>query len=302
MSQFTKQLQPPMYRSIVLPLFAFGVLCFAHFAAAQGLREVKPEEAVQHMQHKVGPIYPTMAAMAHVQGTVLLKVDIGTDGRVINVEPLSGPPMLVTAASDAAREWTYTPFLLNGTPTAVTTVVTLRFNIGNMKEDETVTRFEHHLAECSRALRENTKSQDAIAECRNAVSASDNVAGPIYSDRRMAYIYYATALLRGQQAKEAAAVADKAVMLARQYHDNSSVAYAIAGQAKAVSGDFTGANTDLERAEKSEQKALETPLGQSQRSTYVATLKSLLQLHAQVLTALGRPADAQKKLGEASKL
>jgi TonB family protein len=256
MSYLSKQLKLPMHRNLVPLLLAFGLLHFSHLAAAQTPLEVKPEEAARHMPHKIGPIYPAMAALAHVQGTVLLKVEIGTDGRVINVEPLSGPPILVTAASDAVREWTYTPFLLNGTPTTVTTVVTVRFNIGNIKEDETVARFENHLAECSKALRENTKSQDAIAACREAASAADNLIGPIYSERRMAYIYYATALLRGQRANEAVAIADKAVMLARQYHDNSSAAYAVAGQAKAVSGDLTGADTDLERAERSDRKRL----------------------------------------------
>jgi TonB family protein len=302
MNYVSEQLKLPMYRNLVLLLLVFGLLPFSHLAAAQTPLEVKPEEATQHMQHQVGPIYPAMAALAHVQGPVLLKVEIGIDGRVINVEPISGPPILVAAASDAAREWTYTPFLLNGTPTTVTTVVTVRFNIGNIIEDKTIARFENHLAECSKALRENTKSQDTIAACRQAASAADNLMGPIYSERRMAYIYYATALLRGQQAKEAAAIADKAVMLARQYNDNSSAAYAVAGQAKAVSGDLPGADTDLERAELSEQKTLDTPVGRSQRSIYISTLKSLYQLHAQVLTALGRSADAQKKLDEASKL
>jgi TonB family protein len=302
MSNVLKQLKQSMYRGSVLVLLAFGLLNFSHLAAAQIPLEVKPEEARQHVQHQVNPIYPTMAALAHVQGTVLLKVEIGTEGRVINVEPLEGPPILLTAASDAVREWTYTPFLLNGTPATVTTVVTMRFNIGNIKEDENVTRFEHYLAGCSKALRENAPSQDAITVCRQAASAADKLIGPIYSERRMAYIYYATALLRGKQAKEASAIADKAVMLAQQYHDNSSAPYVVAGQAKAVSGDLAGANTDLERAELSERKTLDTSPGRSQRSIYISTLKSLLQLHAQVLTGLGRPADAQKKLDEASKL
>ena len=97
-------------------------------------------------------------------------------------------------------------------------------------------------------------------------------------------------------------IADKAVMLARQYYDNSSAAYAVAGQAKAVSGDLVGADTDLEVAESSERKALDTPVGRAERSMFTSTLKSLLTLHAQVLTALGKPADAQKKRDEASTL
>jgi TonB family protein len=247
--------------------------------------------------------YPMTARLAHVQGNVILRIQIGTDGHVTAIEPLSGSPMLTTAASDLVREWNYTPFLLNGVPTTATTTVAINYNLySNAPEGEATMRLEQHLGECSKALREDAKPQDAIAVCRKAASAAESLTGRAYSDRRMAYIYYATALLRGQQAKEAVVVGERAIALVRQYRDNSSAAYAVTGQAKAVSGDLVGADTDLEEAESSERKALNTPIGQAERSTYASTLKSLLTLHAQVLAALGKPADAQKKRDEASKL
>lgn len=286
------------------PLFlVLGILHFPHSAKGQTPLDVPREEAHKHLQTKVVVEYPMTARLARVEGNVILKIQIGTDGHVTTIEPLSGPPMLMTAASDLVREWTYTPFLLNGAPTTATTIVTINYNLySNAPEGEATMRLEQHLGECSTTLRENAKPQDAIAACRKAASAADSLTGRDYSNRRMAYIYYATALLRGQQTKEAVAVGERAIVLVRQYHDNSSAAYAVTGQAKALSGDLAGADIDLEAAESSERKALETPIGRGERSMYTSTLKSLLTLHAQVLTALGKPADAQKKLDQAGTL
>lgn len=289
-------------RSCYMTLAALSILSAFVPLAAQTPLDVSPAEAMKHLGHRVGPEYPNMAIAARVQGTVVLKIVIGTDGHVIHMEPLSGPPMLITAACDAVREWTYDPFLHNGQAVTATTTVMVKFNINEAKDHPEIARFEGQLMECAKALRGNAKPEDAIAACQQAASLANSLSGPIYSDRRMAYIYYATALLRGQQAKEAAAVADKAISLMGQYHDNTAAAYAIGGQAKAVSGDLAGADRDLEHAEIAERKEIDTPVGRAERSTFTSTLKSLLQLHAQVLTALGRRDDAQKKLDEAAKL
>lgn len=288
-----------LYPSIGWIFLTLGVVTLAE---AQTPLAVAPAEAVKHLGYRVGPDYPTMALLAHVQGVVVLKIVIGTDGHVVEVQPLSGPPMLIAAASDAVREWTYDPFLLDGKPTTATTTVSVKFNMYDAKRNPEIARFEGRLAECSNALKENGNAQDAIAPCQQAASLANSLSGPIYSDRRMAYIYYATALMRNKQAKEATAVAEKAISLMAQYHDNSSAAYAIAGQAKAVSGDLAGADKALEHAEISERKELDTPIGHAQQSLYASMLKSLLKLHAQVLTAMGKQADAQKKLDEAGKL
>ena len=45
----------------------------------------------------------------------------------INLEVISGPPMLVRAAVDAVRQWRYRPTLLNNQPVEVQTFVTVKF-------------------------------------------------------------------------------------------------------------------------------------------------------------------------------
>lgn len=77
------------------------------------------------------PVYPPEAKAARVQGEVHLAVVIGTDGTVQQVIVLDGPAELVTAATDAVKQWVYKPTLLNGNPVQVETSITVNFTLAN---------------------------------------------------------------------------------------------------------------------------------------------------------------------------
>ena len=80
---------------------------------------------------KITPRYPPLAVIAHQQGTVMLQAIIGRDGTIQNLHVVSGPPMLVTAAMDAVRQWRYRPYLLNNEPVEVDTQIAVHFNLAN---------------------------------------------------------------------------------------------------------------------------------------------------------------------------
>ncbi len=73
---------------------------------------------------RVRPEYPSDVV---IQGTVVLRAIIGTDGRVQQLSAISGPPMLQNSAVDAVRQWEYKPYLLNGEPVKVETTITVNF-------------------------------------------------------------------------------------------------------------------------------------------------------------------------------
>jgi protein TonB len=75
------------------------------------------------------PLYPTIARNAHVQGVVILECTIDPHGRVQEVRVLRGIPLLDQAATDAVRQWAYTPTLLNGVPVSVIMTVTVSFSL-----------------------------------------------------------------------------------------------------------------------------------------------------------------------------
>ncbi len=77
----------------------------------------------------VTPVYPPLAKAARVQGTVRFEATIGKDGTVQNLELLSGPPLLVQAATQAVQQWVYEPTLLNGNPVEVVTTIDINFTL-----------------------------------------------------------------------------------------------------------------------------------------------------------------------------
>ncbi len=76
------------------------------------------------------PIYPPLARQARIQGSVVLHAIIDKDGRVAQLEVISGHPLLVQAALDAVKQWRYKPTLLNGDPVEVDTTITVTFTMG----------------------------------------------------------------------------------------------------------------------------------------------------------------------------
>ena len=79
--------------------------------------------------YSVKPQYPPLARQARIQGTVLLRAIISREGRIENLQVLSGHPLLVQAAIDAVRQWRYRPCYLNGEPIEVETQVTVNFTL-----------------------------------------------------------------------------------------------------------------------------------------------------------------------------
>lgn len=76
------------------------------------------------------PIFPAAAKAAGQQGPVVLSVVVDQAGKVVSVAPLRGPsPELIRAAAEAVRLWSYQPFLQDGKPVAVTTLVPVVYSL-----------------------------------------------------------------------------------------------------------------------------------------------------------------------------
>ena len=75
------------------------------------------------------PVYPPLALIARVQGTVVLEAIIGKDGTVQDLKVISGHPLLVHAAIAAVKTWRYQPTLLNSEPVDVLTEVEVNFTL-----------------------------------------------------------------------------------------------------------------------------------------------------------------------------
>jgi TonB family protein len=77
------------------------------------------------------PDYPMIAKENHEQGVVILGALIGTDGRIHDLEVLASPSSVLTeSAIEAVKTWEYKPYLLNGKPVEVETVVNVYYTLG----------------------------------------------------------------------------------------------------------------------------------------------------------------------------
>lgn len=73
------------------------------------------------------PVYPPLAKQARISGNVHLSAVITTDGRIGRLQVVSGHPLLVPAALEAVKQWTYQSTKLNGEPVEVLTEIDVNF-------------------------------------------------------------------------------------------------------------------------------------------------------------------------------
>ncbi len=82
-----------------------------------------------YLLYRVEPLYPREAREQRIEGTVMVHLQIGTDGRVRSSRELSGPASLVPSALAAVREWRFIPALLNGQPVDSEKDVSIEFQL-----------------------------------------------------------------------------------------------------------------------------------------------------------------------------
>jgi periplasmic protein TonB len=71
------------------------------------------------------PVYPPTAKGQ--QGTVVLEVLIGRDGSVQDAKFMQGSLVFARNAIDAVKQWKFKPYLMNGRPASVQTLLTIKF-------------------------------------------------------------------------------------------------------------------------------------------------------------------------------
>ena len=77
----------------------------------------------------VRPVYPEIARLTRVEGTVILEAVLDTTGRVTQLRVIKSAPMFDQAALDAVRQWRYTPSLYGSHPVSVLMSITVRFTL-----------------------------------------------------------------------------------------------------------------------------------------------------------------------------
>lgn len=75
------------------------------------------------------PVYPPVAQSAGIEGTVLVRVLVGKDGRIKDVIHLDGPEAFKQAADDCARTAIFRPALVDQQPVEVWVLMPVTFKL-----------------------------------------------------------------------------------------------------------------------------------------------------------------------------
>jgi periplasmic protein TonB len=88
-----------------------------------------PPQIQQRLSVAVPPDYPLLARQMKVQGAVSLQALIARDGTIQELQILSGPEILATAAREAVKQWHFKPYLQGGQPVETQARITVNFTI-----------------------------------------------------------------------------------------------------------------------------------------------------------------------------
>jgi protein TonB len=87
--------------------------------------------SAKFLLRKVEPEFTSRARAAGVEGDVVFRIVIGTNGRVAEIHLRRGKPLLIEAAAKAASQWQYETYTFHGEPVEVETSVTIKFRLPN---------------------------------------------------------------------------------------------------------------------------------------------------------------------------
>jgi TonB family protein len=100
------------------------------YRSSSGRRQPAAGQQIERrLIHQVDPEYPAEAKARHVQGTVVLEVQVLGDGEVGNVAIVSGDSVLAQSAIDAVKQWRYQPESVDGQGVQRQTRVTVKFTL-----------------------------------------------------------------------------------------------------------------------------------------------------------------------------
>jgi len=273
-------------------------------AVAQEPRLVSGEEAARHLIERTEPKYPSMAQLARIQGSVILRVTIDEQGRVAEAKPISGHPMLIEAAIPAVKGWKFAPFLDNGSPVPVLSQVQVDFTLepGSERRPE----YLQQEVKCTRQIFETNFSAGEPL-CRKALETAMKLPRAFALEKMRAYGNAGMVAYELKKLPEALEDFRQQFDFAQQRRQpanpqmvrirgNLAHTYLALGQLAEADAQFTGIEKSLDaaRAEMQARQSQTKPEAfQAMEASYARNMRVVLEEHAAALRKLGKLAEAE---------
>lgn len=94
-------------RRILISLLVLGVVRLASPGLA--VPAVEDPNIEKYAVKRVQPPYPEMAEKYHIEGVVVIKLSVASDGKVTQAEFVRGPNIFRSVSLDAAKRWSFKP-------------------------------------------------------------------------------------------------------------------------------------------------------------------------------------------------
>lgn len=292
-----------------------ALILLVELSAAQtniAAKAVSEADARQHLNEKIDPVYPPIAAAARIEGDVEIAVLIDANGSIASERVLSGPAMLQQAALDAVKKWQFAPFTASGTAIPVTTTLTVPFHLEHHGPQPTAEQEQAAQAwfplsdKCETALKTQNKD-DSLNFCKQALDMSLKAGDLTNSDqlgRLESQQLYGHALLLAGRAQEALDQENLAIAEAKKCVTDKDEEYATPFFWRAIAeanlGRGDAALADFQTAEESYRRAIANL--PDMKKIYSQYLASSLKTHAALLDMMGRQTEAEKLRAEAAAL
>jgi protein TonB len=97
--------------------------------AADSKEPLKVGSLLEFAVERKTPVYPASARQVRQMGVVRVELVVDENGQVTEVQNLSGPALLQSAARDAVKKWKFKPFLRDGQPVKATGFLNFNFSL-----------------------------------------------------------------------------------------------------------------------------------------------------------------------------
>jgi tetratricopeptide (TPR) repeat protein len=246
---------------------------------------VPTDEAMRSIEKLVEPSPVTTVPGNAVTADVVIAID----GHVESVRVLEGEPAHVQSATDALKQWKFSPLTRNGK--VVRAIAKLAVYVPDSppsKEPELSVRASEQLRDCS-ALVNSRQFAPAEAVCTKAVEAANTLRAGAVLERSSAHAWLGHALLFQGRPQEALAHYREELALDQQAlkSDDADLAsaYRYVAMAYVAMRQFGTADQNYERAVKIMEAAIVSL--PSMKANYQPRLKTMLLEQAEVKRSLG---------------
>lgn len=121
------------YSFLLAVLLASAGLQGAEKAPQSHPPSLSDHTAAKLLIHIAKPVYPAIAKVNLIQGTVKLRIVVNRKGRVIAAHVIKGHALLAAAALKAVHKWVYRPYHSSGGATPFSTYVGISFELNPRK-------------------------------------------------------------------------------------------------------------------------------------------------------------------------